>query len=265
MIAKLAQGLAIARQFVRIGLIRKSQFRVEFLIQVLMDVCWYGSHILVFEVLFAHTPEIAGWTRADIRVLLGFLFVSDAFMMVWLGQGWHFGRELKDGKLDPVRVRPAPSIFLYFFQRFSLEGSVNMAVAVGYLGFGVLLSGVDLTVATWALVAWGVLWSWWARTVLSVGFSIFEFYVLHSDLAHFLHEFFIAAADRPLDIFALRVRQFFLYLVPVGVLSHAPAALVLGRISPLAGLFHTLWLVVLGALVFRAWNRGFRRYESALG
>ena len=41
------------------------------------------------------------------RVLLGYLFVSDAFMMVWLGQMWRFGRDVKDGALDPVRVRPA--------------------------------------------------------------------------------------------------------------------------------------------------------------
>ena len=103
------------------------------------------------------------------------------------------------------------------------------------------------------------------RRLNRVGFSTFEFYIVHSDLAHFLHEFFIAAADRPLDIFSRRVRQFFLYIVPVGVLSHGPATLVLGRITPLAGLLHTLWLVGAGCLIFYVWNRSFRRYESALG
>jgi ABC-type uncharacterized transport system permease subunit len=87
--------------------IRKSQFRVEFLTQVVMDACWYGVHVATFEILFAHADTIAGWKPDDVRVFLGFLFVSDAFWMMWLGQSWHFGRELKDGVLDSLRVRPA--------------------------------------------------------------------------------------------------------------------------------------------------------------
>ena len=263
--AKLAQLAAIAGHFVRIGVIRKSQFRAEFLIQVLMDTCWYASHVLVFEVLFAHTRSIAGWSHAEIRVLLGFLFASDAFMMMWLGQTWHFGRELKDGKLDPVRLRPAPAIFVYFFQRFSLEGGANMAMAVGYLIWGAGRAGLEPSLANAALLCWALLLSFWGRTVLSVMFSTFEFYVLNSDLSHFLHDFFIAAADRPLDVFTRRIQQFFLYMVPVGVLSHAPASLVLGRAGVVDGLVYTLWLGLGGALCFRFWNRSFRRYESALG
>ena len=62
-----------------------------------------------------------------------------------------------------------------------------------------------------------------------------------------------------------RVRMFFLLLVPIGFLAWLPASLMLGRIGPLAGILHTAWIVVLGLVVFRLWNRGFRRYESALG
>jgi len=261
----LRQHLGIALQFVRIGLIRKSQFRAEFLIQVVMDTCWYASHVLTFEVLFLHTSSIAGWQHADIRVLLGFLFVSDAFMMVWLGQAWHFGRELADGKLDPVRVRPASPIFLYFFQRFSLEGFINMTMAFGYLGYALAVLERPLGPGLAAITLWAVLLSWWARTVLSVFFTLFEFRFLNSDLGHFLGEFFMPAVDRPLDIFALRIRQFLLFIIPVGALSYLPASLVLGRVSVGAGVLYTVWLLLLGLLVFRLWNRGFRHYESALG
>jgi ABC-type uncharacterized transport system permease subunit len=49
------------------------------------------------------------------------------------------------------------------------------------------------------------------------------------------------------------------------VLSTLPAAMVLGRIGPLAALGHTAWLVALGLAVFRLWRASFRKYESALG
>ena len=256
--------LAVARQLARIGIIRKSQFRVEFFCQVLMDLLWYLSHILVFEILFLHTDAIAGWAVEDVRVFLGFVFVSDGFMMVWLGQAWHFGRELKDGKLDPVRVRPISPIFLYFFQRFSLEGCANMVIALGYLIYAVAV-GPGFTLASAGMLAWGIAVAWWARAVLTVFFSIWEFHVLHSDLSNFTHEITMAGADRPLDIFDRRVRAFLIYLVPVGAMTHVPASMVLGRYGVGGALLHSGWMVLFGLGVFRWWRGSFRKYESAMG
>lgn len=256
--------LAIAGQFARIGVIRKSQFRVEFFTQVVMDCVWYATHVGIFEILFAHAESIAGWRKEEIRVFLGFLFVSDAFMMMWLGQQWRFGRDLKDGKLDPVRVRPAAGVFLYFFQQFSLEATVNMAVAVGYLTFGLSRAGLTLGPELLIVLPWSVGLACWARFVVSVLFSLWEFYLLHSDVGRMLDHAFGSATDRPLDIFPRRVKLFFLYLVPVGVMTHAPASLVLGRQGALEGLFHTAWMLGLGIAVLRLWSHGFRRYESAM-
>jgi ABC-2 type transport system permease protein len=261
----LLQHSRIAAQLARVGVVRKSQFKVEFWCQVMMDCLWYASHVGVFEVLYAHTRDIAGWNREHFRVLLGFLFVSDAFMMVWLGQMWRFGRDLKDGKLDSFRVRPASTLFLYAFQQFSPEGCVNLAVALGYLGYGVARALGALSLSALLLTALGVLLCFWVRTIVVVLFSVLEFWLLGSDAARFVHELFHAASDRPVDIFGARMRTFLLYLVPVGALSQVPAAIVLGRYDLLQAGIASAWLVVLGLLVFAAWNRSFRRYESALG
>ena len=68
-----------------------------------------------------------------------------------------------------------------------------------------------------------------------------------------------------MDIFGRRLRAFLLYIVPVGALTQVPASMVLGRYSLLESLFATVWFVVLGLLVFAAWDRSFQRYESARG
>jgi len=262
--ARLRQHLAIAWQFLRVGVVRKSQFRTEFLSQVLMDCCWYASKILVFEFLYQHTETIAGWDLQEVRVFLGYLFVADAFMMTWLGQSWFFGRDLKDGKLDPVRVRPASPIFLYFFQRFSLEGAFNMAIALAYLAWGLTQSGVPFGLVGLGQVLWGIGMAWYGRCLLTVGFSIAELHFLHSDLSRFLTEALMAPSDKPLDIFGRRLRQLLLLALPLGVLAYAPACLVLGRVSPLMFLAYTGWLAAMGAFVAWAWRASFRRYESAL-
>lgn len=259
-----ARHLRIARQFARIGVIRKSQFRVEFLNQVVMDCAFYVAHILVFEFLFDHTASIAGWSRGDVRVFLGFNFVSDAFGMIWLGQAWHLAEDMKNGNLDPVRVRPASPVVLYFFQRFSLEGLVNALIALGYLGWAAASRGLTATPGNALLAFWAIAFCCWGRIVISVLFAIVEFYLVNSDLSRFAHVFFSEVNDKPLDILERRARWFLVLCVPIGALSWLPASMLLGRISPLAALLHSTWIVVLGLCVCRAWRASFRRYESSL-
>lgn len=259
--ASLRKHVGMLVQYARIGTIRKSQLRVEFVNQVFMDTLWYASHVAVFEVLFTHAPTLAGWSREEIRVFLGFLFASDAFMMMWLGQAWHFGQDLKNGNLDPVRIRPANPIVQYFFRSFSLEAGANMTIALSYLLYALTQAGAWQS--AWRLPL-ALLVTWWCQIVLRVLFSIVEFYLLNSDLGEFLRELFMAVEDRPLDIFGRRVRWFFLYAIPIGAMAQVPAAFVLGKVGPAYLAAYAAWLVLFGLGVFRFWTRSLRRYESAM-
>lgn len=257
--------LRIARELARVGIVRKSQLQMEFWCQVIMDCMWYASHVAVFEVLYSHVTDIAGWSRADFRVLLGFLFVSDAFMMIWLSQMWRFGRDLKDGKLDPFRVRPASALFLYGFQQFSLEGCTNMLFAFGYLAYAVSIAVPDPNVWTALVIAGCVALSCWVRFLVITLFTSIEVFLLGSDVMRFMSELFMTASDRPMDIFGARVRAFLIYVIPVGALTHLPAAILLGRYSWLEALLTVAWLIAFGVAVAVGWSRAFRRYESAMG
>jgi len=264
-LAGMQQHLRIAAALARVGVVRKSQFKLEFWSQVIMDCFWYAAHVGVFEVLYSHSPEIGGWNREAFRVLLGYLFVSDAFMMIFLGQMWRFGRDLKDGKLDPYRARPASALFLYAFNQFSLEACLNMLVASAYLVYALVLAVPQISASTVLAALAAVALSFWVRFVLMALFSLAELVAVGADASRFLHDLLHASNDRPLDIFERRLRLFLIYIVPIGGLAHVPAAIALGRYSWQEGLFAVAWLLALGLLVFAAWTRGFRRYESAMG
>lgn len=258
------QHLRILGQLARIGVLRKSQFTVEFWCQVVMDCLWYAAHVAVFEVLYVHTREIVGWKREDFRVLLGFLFVSDAFMMIWLGQLWRFGRDVKDGALDPYRVRPASTFVLYGFGQFSPEGCVNMAFALSYLVYGITVARPEAGLTTALIALAAIALSLWARVALAAWFALLDLRFVGSELGHFLRELLGAAHDRPFDLFGKRLRMFLLYVVPLGALTQIPASFVLGRYSLLEAAGILAWLAVVGALVIAAFGRALRRYESAM-
>ena len=264
MIGALLQHLRIARQFARIGVVRKAQFKIEFWFQVAMDFIWYATHVAMFEFLYMQAEAIAGWERDEFRVLLGYLFVSDAFMMVWLGRMGRFGRDVKDGALDPFRVRPAATLFLYAFQQFSLEGCINMAMACAYLGYAVAIA-CGLSPESVAAMLLGIALCFWVRVVIVTLFSTGELWLLGSEIGSFFRDVLYSTTDRPMDVFGARMRLFLLYIVPVGALTQVPASLVLGHYSALEAAAACAWLVALGLAVFAMWNRSLRRYESARG
>jgi len=257
--------LRIAGALARVGIVRKSQLQLEFWCQVIMDCLWYVSHVAVFEVLYAHVTDIAGWSRDEFRVLVGFLFVSDAFMMIWLGQMWRFGRDLKDGKLDSFRVRPVSALFIYGFQQFSLEGCTNMLFAFGYLLYGVSIAVPDPSALTALLFVGCVLLSCWARFVIVALFSAAETALVGSDVMRFLSELLLSGSDRPLDIFGARIRAFLIYVIPVGALTHVPASILLGRYGWLEAVAAAAWSIAFGVAVAWGWSRAFRGYQSAMG
>ena len=193
--------LRVGGQYARIGLVRKSQFRWEFVNQVVMDCLYYLSFLLTFHFIYGFRDglTLAGWSRDDIRVFLGMAFLTDAFSMTFLGQTWHFGEDVKAGNLDPFRMRPGPVWFTYTFQRFSPEGLTNGLVAAAILAYGL---AVHPGVGAWELallpLAFAVACA--AQVALVVGFQALEFWVVNGDLARFFNGVFTQIADRPLDV-----------------------------------------------------------------
>lgn len=265
MLARAVHFVRIARELARVGIVRKSQLQLEFWCQVIMDCLWYASHVAVFEVFYGQVDVIAGWQRHEFRVLLGFLFVSDAFMMIWLTQMWRFGRDLKDGKIDPYRVRPVSTFLLYGFQQFSLEGTTNMLFALGYLVYGVAIAIEQPSALTVLSLVGCIALSFWVRFVVVMLFSGLEVFLVGSDAMRFVSELFHTTSDRPMDIFGARLKAFLIYVVPVGALTYVPAAIVLGRFNRVETFATVAWLLAFGLFVFWAWHRALRRYESAMG
>ncbi len=272
--SRLGWGLRVLRAYGRIGWVRKSQFRWEFVNQVVMDVMFYVSFILTFKMLYGLGADgesgalsLAGWSYAHMKVYLGMAFVSDALMMTFLGQQWHFGADLKNGALDSFRVRPGPTAFLYFFQRFSPEGLTNLAIAAGWLVYalsGVVGAEVPPLRLVWTLPLAIVVIAW-TQVFMMMAYNLVELWLTHSDLGHLTWNLFSSMGERPLDVYPSGIQRFLTFIVPVAGLAWFPAALVLGKLSPTVAVVFPLVLLAFAWLVARVFRAGLRRYDSAMG
>ncbi len=269
LVGDLRWGGRVLRGYARIGWVRKSQFRWEFLSQVLMDGFFYLSFILTFKILYGLDAgaTLAGWSYAETKVFLGMAFIADAVMMTWLGQSWHFGGDLKNGNLDSFRVRPGPTAFLYFFQRFSPEGLTNFVIACAWMSYA--LMGVIPDVVPGIHVAWALPCAFltiaWAQVFLMISYSLVELWVLNSDLGHLVSMFLSNLSERPLEIYPRLMMRMMIFVMPVAGVAWYPASLVLGRLDPAFAALYPLVLIAFAWLVMRGFRRGLRRYESAMG
>lgn len=270
-------GFRVQGRLIQIGFVRKSQFRWEFLNQVVMDLLFYISFILTFDILYGlggsgeegavGALTLGGWTHTEMRIYLGMVFLADSVTMTFLGQHWHFGEDLKNGKLDSFRVRPGGVAYLYFFQRFSPEGLTNMALGAGWLVYAlsaVVPGEVGLGQLAWALPCALVVIAW-SQVFLMLSYNLCELWLLNSDLGHLMSMFMSNFGERPLDVYPKGIARFLMFVVPVAGIAWYPASLLLGRLDLAFALLYPLVLIAFAFVVMRLFRRGMRRYESALG
>lgn len=264
LLQRAARHARIARRYASIGIVRRAQFRTEFFSQVVMDVVFYGVHVALFEFLFRSTQDIAGWSVHDARVFLGWLFLSDAFMMVWMSHAWMLPEDLKNGNLDTVRVRPVQPAFLYLFQKFSLEACVNACIALGWLLWAVEAHPRGWSFGDAPLFAWCLLLCCMGRAAVMTLFCTVEFVFVNGELSRILNLVAVDVNDQPLDVYGRRGRQFLLYALPLGAMNYAAASIWLRKCDAAEALFLSCFVPAVLVGAFLLFARMFRRYESAM-
>ncbi|HEY8741866.1 MAG TPA: ABC-2 family transporter protein, partial [Chloroflexota bacterium] len=63
--------LRLYRLFLVLAFVRQAEYRVNFLLSVGVGLVHVALAILTFLLLFRFTPNVAGWTQAQVLLLLG--------------------------------------------------------------------------------------------------------------------------------------------------------------------------------------------------
>src|SRR4051812_29156214 len=97
-------------EFLKIGWMAEAEYRLNLVVRVVADVVWYIAQLSVFEVLFFHAPQIAGWDILKMRVFMGVLFVVDSIYMVLFHDNFENASTMvRKGELDFILSKPIDS------------------------------------------------------------------------------------------------------------------------------------------------------------
>ena len=262
----LRRYLGIYGALIRYSVIHEMQFKVNFLLWIVVECLWFGLQLSFMAVLYGHTDSIAGWSRWEVVLLVGCnQFVQQLFHVFFVTNLSGLSELIRRGTLDLLILQPLNLRFLVSVKKFEIGNVANALFGLAvvfwalaklgtwptwlqWLGFGVvclagLLLHYSLTfilacVAFWAVRAQGILWGY---------YNLFNI------------------ARLPADAFPRGAyRAVFTWVLPMLLVANVPARLLAGTLTDGSALVALLALAavtfVLSELV---WRWSLRHYTSA--
>ena len=251
----------------RYSIIRTLMFRGDFFVWSMVELFWMGVNLLTISVIYEHTDAIAGWGKYEMILLLGTSMLIQRFLMGFFWSSiFEMGRNVRNGNFDFFLAQPGNVMFMATTRKLDPDGLVNSVLAGALVVYaanklnitpgtgdvllyvGMVICGLVIHYSILVLSVSLVFWLTSAQGVEGIYFTLTEF----SRLPREAFKSFIT-------------RTLFVYLLPVVVVSNAPARVWIERLQgswqwiAAPFLFAAAWF----ALAVFVFHRGLRRYTSA--
>ncbi len=249
---------------VRYTVVREMMFKANFILWVIVDLCWFGLNLAFVQFLYLQVQTIAGWDKWQMILLVTTnMLVQQIFQMLLMTNLTKLPELIRTGKLDFFLAQPASAQFLISTRLFELGSVVNVLVtlivcliALAKLYWNFSVAGLvifSLLVAFGVLIHYAVLlmlmslafWMTRAQGFINAYYSVFQI------------------ARLPREAFRGVTRLAFTWGLPLLLIANVPARTLLygwNGLDLLGMAAATGVLVALSTTIFQA---GLRRYGSA--
>lgn len=243
--------------------VREVVYRANFLTGLAVDFVWILVEASLFTVIYAHTPEIGGWTLHQVYFFLGIFFASDAlFTMFFARNFWMFSDLVNKGELDVFLTKPIAPMFLISTRWISITSTFNFV-----LGVGVMMSYADRAGFTggwqWFAVAGWLVVGCSTQYLMRFLFCVGVFWTERGFALSRLYYQFFALATKPHVIYPKFIRYAMMTALPFAFIASVPASALMQGISAMELLWVGGVLLVFCAACVVLWKMGLRRYTSA--
>ncbi len=258
--------LSIFRLTARNSLIREMNFKLNFLLWMVVELLWFAGQLAFIEVLYGQVNEIAGWSKWQLVALVGVhQIIAQLFQAFFYINIANLPELVRTGRLDLMLTLPMDAQFAVSTRQVSFDCIVNSLVGVAIVAFALAKLHIVPSIAQLALFACAVPLGIAVHYAVMFGLSCISFWIIRAQ--SFIHGYFnlFHIGRYPEAVFRGVFRFIFTWLVPVILVSNVPAKILAHPFtSPWAGLamLSAATLAVLAAT--RAlWLLALRRYGSA--
>lgn len=264
---KIARYFKLYLKYLKFDLIFDMNYRVSFLIQIIVEIFYAVVAIVFFNVLYSNVKEIVGWSYWEILFLLGIhsVMIEILISFVFAYNTNNLPERIKDGEIDFTLVKPinsfialtilqpyatslfavAPGLYLIIISLTKIHLKLTILNVAG--GIIILLCGFIIAYSVMAMVASLSFVFLNATTLPRVGMN------LMTNFSSKPHQIFNNSILR--IIFYFFLPSIFVASVPADTLIRGLNInfLILAIILATTFLFSAYWL----------WNKMIRYYSSA--
>jgi ABC-2 type transport system permease protein len=250
--------------YFRIGAMNELQYRVNFWLQLLQSMVALGVGLAGLALVFTHTTDLAGWSRAELLAVMGVhILIGGVIGAVIQPNMLRLMEDVQQGTLDFALTKPEDAQALVSVREIRLWQLVDVVVgsvviAVALVELGGRAGATELLLFVGALVLGALMiYSFWLM-LTSV-----TFWVVRVDEMINLFEGLYAAGRWPVGIYPGWLRGLLTFLVPVAFAVTVPAEALTGRLT--AGNLGLAAALAAGLLLLArlVWRVGLRQYAGA--
>ncbi|MEU5940440.1 ABC-2 family transporter protein [Micromonospora sp. NPDC047548] len=239
------------------------EYRFNFVSNVALSAFWLVWAAVGASVYFRFTGAVAGWTHAEVLVVIGLFFALNGLRQVLLQPNLERMTEyVRRGTLDFLLTKPFDAQLLVSLRHLNVSNLLDPVLGLALSTVGVVLSGRGVSAAALAAFVLLLACAMLLMYALTVALMALAVVLMGAEELGEVSFAFVELSRFPVDLYR-NPAQALLTVVPVAFLTTYPAAALLGRLD--AYLLLLAPVVAAGAVLLAslAWRRALRSYAGA--
>src|SRR5882672_8082988 len=115
---------------------RETMFKGNFLLWIVVELCWFALQLAFIGVLYLHTDSIGSWTKWQVVLLVGAShFIQQIYQAFFLVNCINLSELVRSGKLDFLLMLPVNTRFVVSLRQVDLGAFVNAGSAIAVMAY----------------------------------------------------------------------------------------------------------------------------------
>lgn len=264
MLETIRRYLRLFGYFVAFAFSRSFEFRFDFFMRIIMDICYYGVAISFFQIVLLHTPALGGWNEPQMMIFVSAYCMVDAVNMTLFSNNmWAFPFLVNKGDLDYYLVRPISSLFFVSLRDFAANSFVNLLITFGIFAWAMMRYPGE--VPAWKIVLFFVM-------ILNGNLIFYCLNILANMMVFFTHSsegfgqmiwMMMKFGERPDRIYFGYMRRILTTILPFAVIASFPTRLLIEDFDVKILLHSFAVSIALFCFILWVWRNALRNYSSA--